>query len=268
MQRIVSFASFASATFAVVGLTIACGSSSSSSGSSGSVGDAGGSGDDGGPPPGDAATDPAAAQLAGCTRDPGPTAPAFDANAPSDPLGTADKFTMAMALAGFPAGASGKLVALITTEKSFIRCELAESAAPVSIANFVGLARGTRPFLASTGKWKVGRFYDGLLWHRVIPNFVIQGGDPDGDGTGGPGYDLIVENQVAEPLGTLAMAAAQKPSGSQFYIVVGTGPAPNYDVFGTCTTDAAIAIANVPRDGNDKPTTDVHMQRIDIARCP
>jgi cyclophilin family peptidyl-prolyl cis-trans isomerase len=78
---------------------------------------------------------------------------------------------------------------------------------------------------------------------------------------------MVTENQVSEPQGTLAMAAATLPSGSQFYIVVGKGPAPNYNVFGMCTTDVAIAISNVARDANDKPKTAVHMQRVDIARC-
>jgi peptidyl-prolyl cis-trans isomerase A (cyclophilin A) len=212
------------------------------------------------------ATDSGVDLLAGCTKDPGGAPPAFDANAADDPIGGADKFTMAQALAGFP-DASGKLTAVITTEKSAIRCTLDETAAPVTVANFVGLARGTRPYRSGT-TWQVGRFYDGLTWHRVIPNFVIQGGDPAGTGSGGPGYPLVNENHVAEPLGTLAMAASTVPSGSQFYIVVGTGPAANYNVFGTCSTEAAIAIANVDRDANDRPKTPVHMQRIDIGRCP
>ena len=203
--------------------------------------------------------------LAGCTKDPGATAPTFDPNASNDPIG-AQNFTLDVALAGFPAG-SGKLTAAITTEYSFILCTLDETAAPISVANFVGLARGTRPYNL-TGKWEVGHFYDGLTFHRVIPDFVIQGGDPSGDGTGGPGYDLVVENQVAEPLGTLAMAASSTVSGSQFYIVVGTGPMPNYNVFGTCTTENAITIANVARDSNDKPNTPVHMLKVDIGRCP
>ena len=202
----------------------------------------------------------------GCTKDPGATAPTFDPASASDPIGGADKFTMAMALAGFPAG-GGKLTAAISTEKSFIKCELAETAAPISVANFVGLARGTRPYKL-TAKWQVGHFYDGLTWHRVIPDFVIQGGDPVGDGTGGPGYDLVKENQLDEPLGTLAMAASTKPSGSQFYIVVGKGPAANYNVFGTCTTENAIAIAAVPRDTSDAPKTPVHLIKVEIARCP
>ena len=203
----------------------------------------------------------------GCINDAAPTPPTFDPGATDDPMGGADKFTLAQALAGFPPG-SGKLTALISTEKSAIRCELFESAAALSVANFVGLARGTRPYKEGS-VWKVGRFYDGLTWHRVIPDFVIQGGDPYGDGTGGPGYDMITQNQAEEPLGTLAMAAAGGiPSGSQFFVVVGTGPAPNYNVFGSCSTDAAIQIAGVDRDANDRPKEPVHMLRIDIARCP
>jgi peptidyl-prolyl cis-trans isomerase A (cyclophilin A) len=223
--------------------------------------------DAGEPPDGQAGPDGQADPLAGCTKDPGAPTVQVDPNAASDPTGGADKFTMAQALAGFPDG-SGTLTAFIATEAASIRCTLDEAAAPVSVANFVGLSRGTRPYKIDASGWKVGRFYDGLTWHRVIPNFVIQGGDPLGDGTGGPGYSLTNENHVAEPLGTLAMAASTEPSGSQFYIVVGKGPAANYNVFGTCTTDAAIAIANVPRDANDKPKTPIHMQRIDIARCP
>jgi peptidyl-prolyl cis-trans isomerase A (cyclophilin A) len=185
----------------------------------------------------------------------------------ADPIGGADKFTLAQALAGYPE-ASGVLTALITTEQGTIRCDLDEAAAPISVANFVGLARGTRPFEAAIKKWKLGRFYDGLLWHRVVPGFVIQGGDPDGKGTGGPGYDLVDENHVPELFGTLAMAAGDVPSGSQFYIVVGNGPSADYNVFGRCETATAIAIAAQPRDDADTPLTPIHMQRIDIARCP
>jgi peptidyl-prolyl cis-trans isomerase A (cyclophilin A) len=228
--------------------------------------DAGG-GTDSGEDTDGAQTGPAES-LAGCTPDPGPPASTFDGGASTtDPIaGGAEKFTLADALAGYP-DAAGTLTALITTEKSTIKCELFEAAAPISVANFVGLARGTRPYRAA-GVWKVGRFYDGLLWHRVIPDFVIQGGDPAGTGSGGPGYSLVPENQVAEPLGALAQAAAAAPSGSQFYIVVGKGPAPDYNVFGNCTTAAAIAVASVPRGAGDRPKTDIHMQKIEIARCP
>jgi len=205
--------------------------------------------------------------LPGCPQDPGPPETSVSTWSGADPIGGADKFTLAQALAGYPDGA-GVLTALITTEQGTIRCDLDEAAAPISVANFIGLARGTRPFEEAIKKWKVGRFYDGLLWHRVVPGFVIQGGDPDGKGTGGPGYDLVDENHVPELFGTLAMAAGDVPSGSQFYIVVGDGPPADYNVFGRCETATAIAIAAQPRDDADKPVTPIHMQRIDVARCP
>ena len=237
------------------------------SGGVGTSGGTGADGGDGGTAPVDAGFDPATDPLLGCTKDPGAPAVTVDPNATTDPAGGAAAFTLDKALAGFPSS-SGKLTVGIRTENGNIKCTLDDAAAPISVANFVGLARGTRPYQDSTKKWKTGRFYDGLTWHRVIPGFVIQGGDPAGTGFGGPGYDLVNENHVDEPLGVLAMAAATVPSGSQFYIVVGKGPASDYNVFGTCTTEAAIAIANVPVDGNDKPTTPVHMLTVEIGRCP
>jgi peptidyl-prolyl cis-trans isomerase A (cyclophilin A) len=191
---------------------------------------------------------------------------------PFDPAGSAASFTLAQALAGYPA-VDGVLTARIDTELGQIVCRLDEAAAPITVANFVGLARGTRPYLQGT-TWKFGRFYDGLLWHRVIPDFVIQGGDPKGNGTGGPGYSLPNENHAPQVTGVLSMAAGNPepdvfvPSGSQLYIVVGDGPANDYNVFGTCTLDVAKAIAAVERRSNDKPKVPIHMTRVSIERCP
>jgi peptidyl-prolyl cis-trans isomerase A (cyclophilin A) len=247
-------------------LIVACSSSTSSAGAPDSGADA-----DAAPPNGEdsgSTTDALPPNpLPECPQDPGPPSTSANESWTTDPISGAEKFTLAQALEGYPQ-ATGVLTALITTEQGTIRCDLDEAAAPISVANFVGLARGTRPFEADIKKWKVGRFYDGLLWHRVIPGFVIQGGDPNGKGTGGPGYDLVVENQIPEVFGTLAMAASDVPSGSQFYIVVGEGPAPEYNVFGRCETATAVAIAAQPRSASDKPLTPIHMQRIDIARCP
>ncbi len=122
-------------------LLIACSSSSSTSSS---PSDAGAAVPTPPPPSASDAGVPSAvqAQLAGCTVDPGPTASTVDPNAATDPTGGATKFTLDQAMAGFPPGA-GRLVALISTEQGFIRCELAANTAPVSVANFVGLARGT-----------------------------------------------------------------------------------------------------------------------------
>lgn len=206
----------------------------------------------------------------GCTKDPGPgTVTVAETETGDDPTGGAEKFTLAMAMQGYPSTATGALKAAITTELGIIVCTLDEAKAPISVANFVGLSRGTRPFLDNaTGKWVARRFYDGLKWHRVIFDFMIQGGDPRGTGSGGPGYDLVDENHVKEPAGTLAMAASSTPSGSQFFIVTGTGPAPDYNVFGACDLTAATAISAVETNTKDAPKTPVHMTRIDIARCP
>ena len=197
--------------------------------------------------------------LAGCTKDP---IPASETTVPAgagggDPL-AGTTFTLDQAMEGFPAG-TGTLTAAITTEKGLIVCKLDETHAPISVANFVGLARGTRPAQKGGSEWTKSHFYDGLLWHRVVADFVIQGGDPLGTGTGGPGYDLPTENQVAEPEGTLAMAAAAVPSGSQFYIVIGSGPAAKYNVFGSCATDTGAKLIEQKKD---------HMQKVEILRCP
>ena len=271
------------ATALVAGTSfVACSSSSSDGGGSGSDSGVDSISDDTLLPPDDSGVDETADTapdpLAGCTRDPGAPPPdggtpvdgGFASDASTDPVDPTT-FTVDMAMAGFPSG-GGTITALISTEMGQIVCTLDDAKAPVSVANFVGLARGTRPALrGSTTTWTWTHFYDGLKWHRVIPGFVIQGGDPLGNGTGGPGYGLPVENHVAEPKGTLAMAATgpTAPSGSQFYIVVGKGPTADYNVFGTCTTDVANTIANVPTNpANDMPKTPVHMQTIEIARCP
>lgn len=261
--------SFAASIAALVPVTLASCSSSTTATATASA-DAGPEAAAQRPPPvADAGIDLNADPLLGCTKDPGAPAVTVDPNATTDPAGGAAAFTLAKALDGFPSGA-GSLTAGIHTEDGNIKCELDEAAAPISVANFIGLARGTRPYRDNTSKWKTGHFYDGLTWHRVIPDFVIQGGDPQGTGSGGPGYDLVVENHVREPVGALAMAATSPtmPSGSQFYIVVGKGPASDYNVFGSCTVDAAIAVANVPVDGNDAPKTPVHMIKVEIGRCP
>jgi len=117
--------------------------------------------------------------------------------------------------------------AVITLERGGeIRMEFFPEDAPKTVENFVGLA-------------KKG-FYNGLAFHRVVPDFVVQGGDPKGDGTGGPGYQIKAEfNKQKHVRGTLAMARSQHPdsAGSQFYITFGATPHldNNYTVFGRVT---------------------------------
>jgi peptidyl-prolyl cis-trans isomerase A (cyclophilin A) len=104
--------------------------------------------------------------------------------AEKDPAG--GKFTLEEATAQLPPG--GKLGARIVTSLGVLTCELHDDRAPVTVANFVGLARGLRPFKTESGKWVKRPAYDGTTFHRVIKGFMIQGGDPKGNGMGEPGY--------------------------------------------------------------------------------
>ena len=184
----------------------------------------------------------------------------------------AGKFTMDEALVELPMG-PGPLRAIIDTDLGTITCVLHVAEAPIGVANFVGLARGRRAFKDPvTKKWAQRRFYDGLTFHRVIPGFMAQGGDPLGTGTGGPGYKFV--NEIAglhhDP-GTLAYAnAGPDTNGSQFYITeteqsqLDSG----YTNFGACTPLTVVPMLTaVPRDANDKPLTPLHMKTITITRC-
>ncbi len=181
-------------------------------------------------------------------------------------------FTLDEALAGLPEG-PGPLRAIITTDKGALTCTLRPDVAPVGVANFVGLARGTRPFRdVKSKKFRTGRFYDGLLFHRVIPGFVAQGGDPLGTGAGGPGYAFANEvGSLTHEPGALAYAnSGPGTNGSQFYVVEEAQPDldGDYTVFGLCTPVSVVtALTSVPTDENDRPLTDLHIQRVDITRC-
>jgi peptidyl-prolyl cis-trans isomerase A (cyclophilin A) len=189
----------------------------------------------------------------------------------------AGDFTLDEALDGLPPG-DGPLRAVIDTDFGAISCELLPDVAPTGVANFVGLARGRRPFLdLATDRWVVGRrFYDGLLFHRVIDDFVAQGGDPLGTGFGDPGYSF--DDEIGEELshvpGTLSYAnAGADTNGSQFFIVA-EEPADFLDggfvIFGLCEPIAVVqAITEVPTSGkpNDRPLEDVVMHEVRITRC-
>jgi peptidyl-prolyl cis-trans isomerase A (cyclophilin A) len=158
-----------------------------------------------------------------------------------------------------------------------IVCRLFETEAPKTVANFVGLAKGTKTWTdPETGKSKHTPLYSGTLFHRVIPGFMIQGGDPLGDGTGTPGYhidDEIDPNLVFDKPGVLAMAnSGPNTNGSQFFITVAATPHLNghYSIFGQVVSgqDVADAISQVPRDENneDRPLKPVKILRIVIRR--
>jgi len=164
--------------------------------------------------------------------------------------------------------------AIIKTSVGSITCELFTKEAPNTVANFVDLATGTKEFKdVKTGGMVKRPFYDGLVFHRVINGFMIQGGDPMGTGTGGPGYQFDNENTNASfsKPGVLAMAnAGPNTNGSQFFITVAPTPAlgGGYNVFGQVIAgqDVADKISKLPTDLQDKPITPVVIESITIQK--
>jgi peptidyl-prolyl cis-trans isomerase A (cyclophilin A) len=135
---------------------------------------------------------------------------------------------------------SGPLTATFETSQGTIHCELFEQGAPVTVANFVGLARGLHTFKDPvSNKIEKRPYYDGTVFHRVMPGFMVQGGDPTATGEGGPGYEFATEvsKELKHSPGTLSMAnAGPDTNGSQFFITEGATPRldGSYNVFGTC----------------------------------
>jgi cyclophilin family peptidyl-prolyl cis-trans isomerase len=151
--------------------------------------------------------------------------------------------------------------ATLQTNHGSIEVELFSADAPKTVDNFAKLAREG--------------FYDGLIFHRVIPDFMIQGGDPSGTGSGGPGYSFEDEfNQHKVERGALAMAnAGPNTNGSQFFIVTAEA-CPWLDgkhtVFGRVTSGMEVAdtISELPRDARDKPREDAIIERVEISNGP
>jgi cyclophilin family peptidyl-prolyl cis-trans isomerase len=148
--------------------------------------------------------------------------------------------------------------ATIHTNHGAIELELFDDDAPKTVENFLKLARDG--------------FYDGVIFHRIIPDFMIQGGDPTGTGSGGPGYQFEDEfNDKKVVRGALAMAnAGPNTNGSQFFIVTTEAASwldGKHTVFGTVTDgmDVVDAISAVETDGRDRPRTDVTIERIDVS---
>ena len=159
-----------------------------------------------------------------------------------------------------------------TTEGTIV-CELFEKDAPITVKNFIELAEGSREWNSRSKKG--ANLYDGTVFHRVIPSFMIQGGDPEGTGMGGPGYKFADETTASphhfKAPGKLAMAnSGPNTNGSQFFITVTdtswlTG---KHTIFGEVVEgyDIVEKISKVSRDGSDRPKTPVVLESVTIER--
>jgi peptidyl-prolyl cis-trans isomerase A (cyclophilin A) len=195
-----------------------------------------------------------------------------------DPTG--GKFTLAQAFEGDPALADqskGKLTATFDTTMGSFDCELYEEKAPLTVANFVGLARGTRPtYDKKSAAWVTKKYYDGNIFHRVIKNFMIQTGDDTNTGRGNPGYvfaDEFVKGLRHDGPGVLSMANRSQPNtgSTQFFITVRDTKHLDgkHAVFGKCA-DAKVPIAisqvKVDNRAGDRPYEQVKINSVTISR--
>ncbi|MFL6171161.1 MAG: peptidylprolyl isomerase [Ornithinibacter sp.] len=170
--------------------------------------------------------------------------------------------------------------ATLHTNHGPIVVELFANEAPKTVANFTGLATGTKQYKDDAGRTNPTKFYDGLIFHRIIPGFMIQGGDPTGTGMGGPGYEfddeISPDLDFREPY-VLAMANAGKrggrgTNGSQFFITLGTPThlQGKHTIFGQVADEPSRAvvasIGSTPTDRRDRPEKDAVIERVTIER--
>jgi peptidyl-prolyl cis-trans isomerase A (cyclophilin A) len=166
---------------------------------------------------------------------------------------------------------------VIDTTLGRLTCKTFPQVAPAAVANFIGLAEGTKDWTlnATSEKQHGKRFYDGLTFHRVIPGFMVQAGDPVGDGTGDAGFyfpDEISPTLTFSVPGRLALAnSGPNTNSSQFFIT--EAPQPDldgrYTIFGQCdaaSVSLTASIARVPRNSADKPLTPVLITHVTILR--
>lgn len=205
--------------------------------------------------------------------------PAHDANLirePNAPDPEGGEFTLEEAVVGLPI--DGALIVEIVLGMGTILCELYPDRAPNTVANFVGLIRGLRPWWdARAGSWRTEPYYHNLSFHRVVPEYLIQGGDYLGDGTGTVGYTIPDEPHDTlshDRAGQLAMANHTGPNtaGAQFFITDGAAPQLDeggYTIFGECVpTELVSQVARVPQipDEGNRPHTEVRIRRIGVRR--
>ncbi|HKN31779.1 MAG TPA: peptidylprolyl isomerase [Terriglobales bacterium] len=167
--------------------------------------------------------------------------------------------------------------AVFDTTEGQIVCRLFEKEAPKTVTNFIELAEGKREWTHPVSRKKSkDRLYDGTIFHRVIPDFMIQGGDPAGNGMGGPGYQFEDETKGSphkfDKPGKLAMAnAGPNTNGSQFFITVTptTWLTGKHTIFGEVTEgqDVVNKITALPRNRQDRPMKDIILKSVTIERA-
>ena len=199
----------------------------------------------------------------------GATALAQDTSKPAEPLPDAPQATAAAMI--HPNGPT----IVMDTSMGRITCQFFQKQAPTAVANFIGLVQGTKDWTDPQTQKKMHNkpYYDETTFHRVIPEFMIQGGDPTGTGSGDPGYkfdDEFDPNLNFDVPGRLAMAnSGPNTNGSQFFITEQAYDSLNqhYTIFGQCddpSVNVVKAIARVERDANDKPVTPVVLKKVTI----
>ena len=197
------------------------------------------------------------------------------------PMNTNTLFISAVLMLGMQGIAFGKekkaeeLYATLETSKGTIVCILFDKQAPKTVENFVGLAKGTKEWTDPKTRQKMKKpLYDGTIFHRVIPGFMIQGGDPLGVGVGGPGYqfgDEFTKELSFDKPGRLAMAnAGPNTNGSQFFITVAETSwlDGRHTIFGQVVEGQKVVeeIIRVKCDARDKPLEPVVLKKVTITR--
>jgi peptidyl-prolyl cis-trans isomerase A (cyclophilin A) len=204
-----------------------------------------------------------------------PSAPAPVQRTPRGPDPLQGKFTLADATKGLPS--KGTLRATIETGVGALECTLYADKTPNTVANFVGLARGLRPFWdAKSSAWVKRPLFDGTSFHRCIADFMIQGGDHLGDGTGQVGY--VIPDEIVglkhDRAGLLCMAnRGPNTNGGQFFITDAAAPhltqMGTYTIFGECTPlDVIHAIARAPRPypASERPEPPIAITKVTVSR--
>ncbi len=181
------------------------------------------------------------------------------------------QWTLADATKDLPAGTT--LMASIETDLGTLECKLFDDKAPITVANFVGLARGIRPWKTPEGKWEKKPAYDGTIFHRIIKGFMIQGGDAKKNGSGEAGYvipDEVWEDANHDRAGLLCMANRGKNTNSAQFFITDAAAAHldnGYTIFGECGPEKLVhELASVPTSPGDRPVNPPNIKKVTITR--